>query len=91
MSLAELSVEAEVRLKGQALSLKEREIQSQERQEKQEHTDYRLGVFVALLVVMLFLSVAVFSIHVGAYSVAIGVVSVLAAIIWSVRRSTRTS
>ena len=69
VKMAEKSMDAEIALQEKALSVREAEIHSRDRQEKQEHTDYRLGVLVAVLVVMLFLSVAVFSIYSGAYEI----------------------
>lgn len=87
VQMAETSLSAEISLKEKVLAVREQEVQSRERQEKQEHTDYRLGVLVAVLVVMLFLSVAVFSIYQEAHAVAGAVIAALAGIIWSVRRS----
>lgn len=88
--MAERSIEAEIQLQNKAIIVREKEIDSRNRQEKQEHTDYRLGVLVALLVVMLFLSVAIFSIYKDAHAVAGAVIAGLAGIIWAVRRSTRS-
>ena len=87
VKMAEKSMDAEILLQEKALSVHETEIRSRDRQERQEHTDYRLGVLVAVLVVILFLSVAVFSIYSGAYAVASAVIATLAGIIWAVRRS----
>lgn len=89
VQMAERSLEAEVNLQARALDVHEQEIRSRDRQEKQEHTDYRLGVLVAVLVVLLFLSVAVFSIYREAHAVAGAVIAALAGIIWAVRRSPR--
>ncbi|MFY9178635.1 MAG: DUF2335 domain-containing protein [Venatoribacter sp.] len=89
VSLAEKTTEAEIYLKTRALTLKEQEINSQARQEKQEHTDYRLGILVAILVVAFFLMVAVFAVIKDAPAVAISVVTALAGIIWAVKRSAR--
>ena len=87
VKMAEKSMDAEILLQEKALSVHETEIRSRDRQERQEHTDYRLGVLVAVLVVILFLSVAVFSIYSGAYAVASAVIASLAGIICAVRRS----
>ncbi len=91
VSMAEDSMRAEVKLKSKAVDVRELEITSRDRQEKQEHTDYRLGVLVELLVVLLFLGVAVYAISEGAYYLATAVITALAGIIWSVRRSNKTN
>lgn len=89
VQMAETSLEAEISLKAKALDVREQEVKSRDRQERQEHTDYRMGVLAAMFVVILFLCVAVFSIYLGAYAIAGAVIAALAGIIWSVRRQAK--